>query len=662
MKTGVKSGFANLARTGWPIVVFSVVWLAMRIFWLDGDSGIASMWEYGYHVTDEGYYLSGGKERFLWGTFVDLPRGECLTYGYAAGMQWLSYLSHLVFGLSTWAWRIPFVIIYGFAWLVLFRFVSRKSGSLFALATCLSVSLIPLVIVYERTASNDALISAFLVVAYVLARGKGVWRIFAAAVLTGAIVLVKPAVWVLIPIPLAGVLMERKTRSSIVDAVLFVAIAIASAYGFRGLVAWSVVDDAARAGLSPFAVLDRLNAHYGLPDFFDIATDFRAFAAFPRDPTSAALAGVVILLSALPLAMFFRNLLRRKWTGNLLLYFMVPAYVGAVSVMNTLYSHYFLPMVMLIPIVLSAMHEDLSEDAGEPIVVKVVAADILLAAAAILFALHLLSSSTLSSRDVQAAYSRIYNLPQQSVWVHVWVYLAVAPIIGLALLVFRRGMKGLRTSGLGLSIGIFAVVSVSLAAYPAVLMAPFMHTSPDKYFMPLALNFVLGGLLMLLLFIHPEILSRRLAMLLIAPVVVSSAYLVTPSGRAALCELFAPPTHYGAQVAAELAKLVPPDAVVIGERTDQAFLSLPVRTAATFISNSDPIPVIKDLLKRDPKTKLYAFADSQHAYNLQHYQKNAKDFQLVLMKTFKLPSFGTGKLADVHLCRIIDRRSAAHAN
>ena len=64
-----------------PFLLFVLGWLLLRIFWIDCDSGIPSMWEYGFHVTDEGYYLGGGRDMFLWGSFVDLPRGGCMSYG-----------------------------------------------------------------------------------------------------------------------------------------------------------------------------------------------------------------------------------------------------------------------------------------------------------------------------------------------------------------------------------------------------------------------------------------------------------------------------------------------------------------------------------------------------------------------------------------------------
>ena len=105
--------------------------------------------------------------------------------------------------------------------------------------------------------------------------------------------------------------------------------------------------------------------------------------------------------------------------------------------------------------------------------------------------------------------------------------------------------------------------------------------------------------------------------------------------------------------AKELSSLLPSDAIVIGERSNQMLMSLPVRTATTFPSNSDPIPIIESILKSEPNAKLYALADSQHAYNLQHYRKHENKYRLRHIRTLKMPSFGDGRLADVYLCEIV---------
>jgi len=640
-------------------VGFAVVWLALRVFWLDGDSGIPSFWEYGYHVTDEGYYLSGGKELYLWNSAVDLARGECPTYGYAPGMNWLSLLGHKLFGLSTWTWRIPFFAIYFLGAIMAFWHVSRRSGSRFAFMACTSMAIFPLLVVYERSASNDTLMMALLIVSYVLAFGRGVWRIPLSALVVSSLVLIKPAVWALLPVTLSGVLSERKTRSGWLDAGLFLALAIAMAFGWKSVAAFTVSGDAARLGMSSWDVLKNLTANYGLPDFFNFAKDFKAFAAFPRDPSYRLLGPIALFISAFPFAFLLRQVARRKWNAHMLLYLALPAYVGAASVMNTLYSHYYLPMIGLLPIVLSAMREDLADEPLQAVNWRALAIDAAIVLAVGCLGLFCWSSSDAMAKTFGKFYSRIYNLPAENPWALTGGSIAIGVVAGLALLAVRRGWSGLRQDGVAAGLCLFVTLSVVCATYPAVHMAPLMHVEASSYLSPMAINLLAGGVVLFVLFVHQELSRRGLVMAFLLPVFVLMTYIATPTWRSAAVELLQSATRMHAEVAKELRQLVPEGSVVIGERTDQAFMSLPIRTATTILSNSDPTPVIEALWKRDPSLKLFAFADSQHAYNLKHYQEHKNEFHLQLVKTFKLPSFGTGKPADVHFCRIVDLRPRA---
>ena len=132
----------------------------------------------------------------------------------------------------------------------------------------------------------------------------------------------------------------------------------------------------------------------------------------------------------------------------------------------------------------------------------------------------------------------------------------------------------------------------------------------------------------------------------------AAAYLAVPGWRAAAAELLRPGTRLHAQAAKEIAALVPENAVVVGERSNQMLMSLPIRTATTFPANSDPMPVVRAVRKADPGVKLFALVDTQHAYNLQHYREHADEVQLRLLKTLRMPSFSSGALCDVHLCEI----------
>ena len=636
------------------LLAFATIYLAFRLPWITSDPGIQSVWEYGYNATDEGYYLSGGKEKLLWSFFVDLPRNEVFTYGFSAGTHWLSYLAHLAFGLSTWAWRIPFLAIYLCAWLAAFCHISKRTSATAAFALCTSVSLVPMVVAYERTASNDALIAAILVLSYVCAAGKSTWRVLLAGLIAGSIILVKPSVWVLLPIAAAGAAEGNKLISCVKRLAMFCGVAIASAFCWKLVVALSVIPDAAQAGVSIWEIVRRTTTHYPLPPIFDFASHFKGLSAFPRDPSIQLLGVIATLIVAVPFAMAARGVLAKRWNGRLLLFLAVPAYVAAVSVMNTIYTHYFLPVVTMLPVLFCAMSQELDEGEEESMTWKKTATTLLPVLAVCAVAAIFLATYSVPPAVSQNFYSRIYNFPPKNVWGLTWsimlVFTIAAPIAIWAL----RGFKPPKLSAVAWILASFVAASVVFAALPAAQLAPYMKKSASDYFAPLAVSLVVSAVFLVAIF------GKRLPSCAISvfalPLCVLAMYIATPNWRTSLAELLRSGTHYHAEAAAEIAKLVPEDAVVIGERSNQMLMSLPIRTATTFAANSDPIPVIESILKAKPDAKLYALADSQHAYNLQHYREHAKEYALQPVKTFKMPSFGTGTPADVYLCKIIPQK------
>ena len=635
-----------------PFLLFAVAWLALRIFWLDCDSGIPAVWEYGFHVTDEGYYIGGGKEMYLWGSFVDLVRQESLSYGYSAGTHWFGYLAYRLFGLSDWAWRIPFVAVYFLAWLMTFRHVARKCGEWFAFAVCLAVSSIPLVVVYERGGSNDMLIGALLMISYVLAVGNGWWRLLVSAAVMGYIITIKPSVWAFLPVVLAGVLDGRKLRTWWMDAVFFVVLAVAFIYAWQGVMALTVLNVARDAGTSPWKVLMSVHANYGLPSVTDVAKDLLCVSTFPRDPSSKVLAAVAVLISAVPLALFLSGVLRRRWSGNLLLYLGIPVYVGGLTLIATQYSHYYLPMMVMLPAVFAAMREDFAGISVDTATLKRLGIECVLGLGALGVGLLFLSSSTVDPRELVKVYSRIYNFPEANVWTMTWNLLLVCVLAGVAVLAVKRGLGDARREGWAWAIVLFGVASVAFAVYPGFLLAPRLRVASSEFFAPLVLSLAVGLLFAYVLFACPQAFANRWIVLAVPVGTILAYYLTVPTWRSAAVELVSPGTHVQADVAKEVGKLVPHDAIILGERSSQVCMSLPIRTSTTFLANSNPIPVIEALRKRDPDVKLYALADSQHSYMLKHFMENKDKVRLELVKTFKMPSFATGKPVDVHLCRI----------
>ena len=599
---------------------FAAIYLAARLPWIACDPGVPSMWEYGYNATDEGYYLDGGKEKFLWGSFWDPVRSEAYTYGYSALTHWLSYLAHLAFGLSTWTWRLPFLAIFLCGWLAVFSHVARRSGATLAFALCAAVSLTPMT-------------------------------------LAGAISLVKPSVWVLLPIAAAGALEDRTFREGWRRLVVFAAAALASVFACKLAVAASLLPESASSGFSVWEIVRRTTTHYPLPPIFDFASHFKGISSFPRDPSIQMLGPLAPLILSVPLALALRTALLRRWNGHLLLFLAVPAYVAAVSVMNTIYTHYFLPAVAALPLVVSAAVAEFEADAEPaggwretgwkdrafmPFVMAV-----LCAAGLVVVAMH-----SAAPVVVQQFYSRVYNLPAKNVWGMTWPVVAVFSLALTAVLAFANGRGTTPVKATAWAFAAVVAGSVAFAAWPAAQLAPYMKKAAGDYFAPLAVSTVVSALALLAIFGPRRAVVRRGAVAVGAGLLFAAAYLVVPNWRAAATELLRPGTRFHAQAAKELAALVPENAVVVGERSNQMLMSLPIRTATTFPANSDPMPVIRSVRKADPDAKLFALVDTQHAYNLQHYRKHADEVQLRLLKTLRMPSFSSGALCDVHLCEI----------
>lgn len=636
------------------MAAFAAVYLSVRLPWIKCDPGVPSVWEYGYNATDEGYYLSGGKEKLLWGRFVDLPRNEAFTYGFSAGTHWLSHLAHRVAGLSTWAWRVPFVFVYLLAWLAMFIHLAKREGPALSFLLCASVSLVPMVIAYERTASNDALISALLVLSYVLGAGKARWRIVLSPVLAGAIILVKPSVWVLLPIAAAGVAQDRPWRECVRDVLLFLLVAVVSAFVWKGIVLLSVLPDAAHAGVSVREIIKQTTTHYPLPPIFDFASHFRGLSSFPRDPSIQLLGVAAPLIAAFPFAMFLRNLAVGRMNGRLLLFIAIPAYVGAVSVMNTIYTHYFLPVVVMIPLLVSAIAAEMSsacEKHDSPPWRKILA---FLAVAAAFCAVTLVAVALCKTKPETASefYSKVYNHPARNVWLLVWPGMALFAVGSAAIPALARGGKMPRLELAACIVAAIVTASVVFAIYPAVQIGPYLKAPSGTYFAPMAVALICSVLFLFAVFgIGNSVRWRQAAPFALAITLFVCA-VATPGWRTSFVELARPGTKRHARVAKELATLLPPEAIVLGERSNQMLMSLPVRTATTFATGSNPIPVIESILAAEPEAKLYALADSQHAYNLRNYREHQDKYRLHHVRTFKMPSFGSGAPADVYLCRI----------
>jgi len=534
-----------------------------------------------------------------------------------------------------------------------FLHVARRSGNKLAFLWCSAFSIMPVMVVYERTACNDLAIAALGVIAFCLASGKGIWRIFASSLVAGAITLVKPSVWVVLPIVAAGILSEKKTSRAWLDLVLFAAASFAAVWLWRSLALLSVLPEVERHSMSAAEVIRRTTTHNPLPSLLDYDQLLRGFSSFPRDVCFKALSGMTVLVAVVPLTMAARAVILRRWSWRILLYLAMLAYIAGISVNNSICLHYYHPVLLMLPILVSEAWTDLRQDNGHVSgawKATLLSAILLFASAAIL--MLFIASSTHKPQDVIAYFSNISNLPQKIVWGLNGCHALLAALLATASLAYARGITALKREGALWFACAFAVASVALSNLATPTVARFVHLTASDYTAPMYLVLAIGLLWLLIAFAMPSPRYRNLSYVVFVPFAVLASFLFTPSWRSAAAELLQPAKHVQRDVAAQMAKTLPENAVVLGERSTQVLMGQPFKTATT-MPGCDPIPIVRKCLEKDPNMPIYGLLDSQNAYNLQSFQKHATEFRLDLVKKFQLPSFATGKPADVYFCRVV---------
>ena len=639
------------------LAAFIALWCALRVFWIDADAGVPSLWEYGYNVTDEGYYMGAAKDKFLRGVFCDYAIGESFTYGYSPLTHWLAYVGYALFGLSSWGWRVPFLALYLTAWCLAFLYARRKCGNVLAFLWCAVFSSLPVVVAYERTACNDVAIAALAIIAFCLAAGKGWWRIPVAAAVAGAICLVKPSIWVLLPLVAAGILSERKTRAGWIDIGLFVLASAVAIAVWRGLAVLSLKPEAPLHGLTAAELIQKTTTHNALPSLLDFNLLFRGFSSFPRDICLKSLGPAAPLMTLVPLAIALRDIVSRRWSWRLLLYLSIPAYVAGVSTNNSICLHYYHPALLSLPILFTTMDGDF-EGAEAKARNRTQAATLLFAASAAGLALLAALATPLAREAAAETFSTISNLPRRIVWTANWTPCVLFAVALSVVLAFSRGLRAARIQApVWLALG-FCAASVAFTGIPGFKLSFFLKQPEAEWLAPMAVSAIASALFLAIAFGLPATLFRRRAFLCFVPAAVLLALVAVPSWRTGAVELLTTKSCVQREAAEEIAALIPEEAVVIGERSRQILMAKPQRTATT-MPGCDPIPIVRKVFAADPEAKVFALADSQNAYNLQHFREHAREYRLDLVREFKLPSFANGQPASVYLCRVVQLPAAA---
>jgi 4-amino-4-deoxy-L-arabinose transferase-like glycosyltransferase len=623
--------------------------IGTRWAWIDCDGGTPSLTEYGYFQTDEGFYTGGGRQKFIRDRFISATRAAPCTYAICPSTHLLTWGAFEIFGQTTWSHRVFPFLINTAAWLCLFLFLSRKTLPWIAFTLCAVCLLNPLLMVYERTVCNDVLMASVLLIGYTAARKKGLLFPLLGGVVFGLGLWVKQSIWVLFPLGLSAAAMSPHPATRWRRMAAFGVGFLASACVQYGLIRLLIWEDAASQDTSIGELLAVSNSSYPLPNPFDWVLTFKGLSSFPRCPSDGLLSVWIALFLVLPGLLLIRRLTDtpRRWDGRLLLYLTLPLYAAAIIIMPVFYAHYYIPILVFVPVVWFEARRDLKLwKAGNPYVAAA------LMAGAIVYTLVSYHSFVVppdAGQSISPYLANAYNLPPRVMWTRNGAYLLAAAGVFALLGLWARLRKptlwviaGLTVSALGVADLCFSTIPLCEAHKFTPIFSPTIRDVACLLQVSvIVIFFAVWGL--------PGLLRRGVRWHLLFASLFVCATLANPVWRNGAREL-TQRGHLHKQAVADIARLVPRNAVVFGERTPQLLLSLRPRVVPA--PNADPVPFVMAVHKKYPERPLYAILDSEHNYHFSHYEAAKDKLRLEVVHTLKLPSFNNGQPSNVFLARI----------
>jgi 4-amino-4-deoxy-L-arabinose transferase-like glycosyltransferase len=623
--------------------------IGVRWFWIDCDGGTPSLMEYGYFATDEGYYTGGGKQKLLYDRFISVIRAAPCTYGICPSSHQLTWLAFSIFGQTTWAHRVFPLLISTLAWLVTFLFLSRRTPPKIAFLLCACCLINPFLTVYGRTACNDTLMSSLLLVGYVVTRKKGWLFSFLGGCLFGLGLWIKQSIWVLFPLGLSAAATAYTPRDRFRRMAAFMVGFVVSACVQYGLIRWSIYEDAVAQNVTVSQLLAISNSSYSLPNPFDWDSTLKGFSSFPRSPSDGLLGLWIPLFAVLPALLLLRRLFDTpfRWDGRLILYATLVCYTAGISILPVFYAHYYIPLIAFVPILWIEARHDLKLWARREHPVMWVLLGVALLWVLISSARFNIARDEATSLNVLLA--NAYNLPQQIVWCRNGFYILAAAALLTLVGLWGHARKTQPQVVVGLfisALGVADICYVQLLLSEAYKFTPIF--TPTMKSVARVLQ-VASVVLFFAVWCLPGTLRRSLRWYLLLLLLFVGGTLANPVWRNGTLEL-TQRGHLRKDAIAELARLVPENAVVFGERAPQLFLSLKPRVAP--LPNGNPVPTVLAVHKKYPEIPLFAVIDAEHNYHFTHYQENKDKIQLQVVHTLRLPSFNTGLPSDVFLVRL----------
>jgi hypothetical protein len=545
-----------------------VILCALRLPWLEADSGNSAFWSYAYFSCDETGYTAGGRHAYLTGKFLDPALNEPYTFGCSWGMHFLAYVGYRLGGLSLGAMRWPSMALAIAAWLAVYAIATRRTPALVAGIVIALMSCNPASLTYERTASTDVVLGSLAVLSFMAITARRPLLALAAGACMALACTVKANAVVLLPLVILGAKQRRGFRLGLATAAFCVGLAVL--WWGRQLAVIGSSD-----GHDPAWVLAEssrwqtslASLRYNPVDWF------KPVSVFPRWNNSMLLGPFVVWALALPmwwLLMFWWRT-GRWWSRRHALPVGMLIYTSALASQQYNSLRHYLPLLFFVPLLL-VQSRWLCRPAGAP--PRRGAVTLLVGAIVMLCLLYWWQTDRgATPAKVVAIWYNAFIVPHNA-----WSISGVRLVVGCLLLsvaianVLSGGKNRAVTSRWLISIGL-AVVFVWLffANYTYSLLSIDSDFVIDQILLQLSLAGACTAI-----FMWPAVRYRwqtwwLVHVFLFAAFIAGNSYWSKAYG-----ELWAR-TYFTRDASRQLAAALPADAVVIGRRASTLLRNVPVR-------------------------------------------------------------------------------------
>jgi len=624
----------TLGRKQWRrfgLAVVLLVSLAMRIPWRNADVGNEGFWTYGYFVTDEGYYTSGGRLSVLNGHCLDPEMNEPPTFGAAPAMHYLSALSYRIRGITYDACRWPTMLACSAGWGGAFWLTASVTHPLIALAITLPISLNPLSLTYERASSSDATVGAFLLLALCLLRSRHRFAFLAGGMFFSLAPAIKATGIAFVPLILLTTLTMSYRRWTRIGWGL-----LGYLFGWgilHGINDWILLSHPSHT--DPEMLRGDCSAAAGAS--LPLPTREQAIHAipiFPRYPVDTKLGIFIAWCLALP-AWGAISHLARGWNRRLqrpALYLGMLVFAMAMSIQTASTERYFLPLIMLTPWILANARASIFRWTRGKTMLRGIT--LMLVCLAIIGFFWWGSPAT-AGHNPGEVLTNEYNLPPVCAWVILWIPL----LLTMLLLVAATAPWARNWQGVVCTIPA-ALVSAHLLwhAWPMARLGGAFSAAARPSFLVQQL-LVIG---VLFLFAVPGRHCRwRMWYGALGTMFVLSFYGIA-SWRTSI-PIWWQRGETVRQAALELEKHLPKNSIVLGNRASSLLrgshlrlgLCTPNYTAQNFVDK------LTCLMNKYPNRPFFLLIDSDHSYHGSYLQKaGAGKIDMKAVGTLPLPAAG----------------------